>query len=135
MANKAQTTTQLYVTTRNEKGALAKCTIPLREKGINIEAVCAWEMDKNANFMFVTTDNTKAKNLLTQNGYTVQEKPAVWWNTANTPGALNRGTSALAERGINIYTLFASAGSGNQNCWVFLDTDNNNEAVKTLNSL
>ena len=132
----AQTMTELYVTTNNEPGALARCTVSLRENNINIEAVCAYEKDPTtAAFHFVTTDSTKAREWLTKNGYTVSENDVVCWNATNTPGALNQATSALAEKKINISYLYGSGGPGNPNTWVVFNTNNNTETLNTLNNL
>jgi hypothetical protein len=135
MAN-ATKTTELYVTTNNEVGALAKCTMSLRENGINIDAMCAYKRDEGtAAFHFVTTDNTKAKDWLTKNGYNVSENEVVCWTANNNPGELNRGTSALAEKQVSINYTYGSAGPGNNNSWIVFNTDNNGETYNTLNSL
>lgn len=132
----AQTRTELYVTTKNEPGALAKCTVSLRENNINIEALCCYEKDPGtAAFHFVTSDNTKAKEWLTKNGYNVSENQVVCWNASNKPGQLNRATSALAEKKVNIGYLYASTGPGNNNTWVVFNTNNNSETENTLNSI
>ncbi len=136
MPTNARTTSELYVTTRNETGALARCTLSLRENGINIDACCAYEKDPTtAAFHFVTSDNPKAKTLLTKNGFTVSESTVVCWNTDNTPGTLNRGTSALAEKRININYTYCTTPPGSKASWVVINTNNNNETVNTLNNL
>ena len=124
--------TELYVKTKDEKGALAKCTVTLRENNVNIEGLCAYGMDGNASFMFITSDNTKAKQLLTEGGYTVEENEVVWWQTTNTAGTLNKATAALAEKGVNINYMYCTAGTGNTNTWVALNTNNNDETCNTL---
>jgi hypothetical protein len=126
--------TELYVKTKDEKGALAKCTVTLRENNINIEAVCAYGMDGDANFMFITNDNSKAKKLLTDGGYAVEENEVVWWKAGNTPGTLNKATAALAEKGVNINYMYGSGGTGNTNAWIALNTNNNDETWNTLNN-
>lgn len=126
--------TELFVKTKDEKGALAKCTVTLRENNVNIEAICAYGMEGDASFMFITSDNTKAKKLLTDGGYTVEENEVVWWKAGNTPGTLNKATAALAEKGVNINYLYGSGGTGNTNAWIALNTNNNEETWNTLNN-
>ncbi len=136
MPNNARTTTELYITTHNETGALARCTLALRESGINVDALCAYEKDPGtAAFHFVTSDNAKAKTLLTKNGYNVTETPVVCWSADNSPGTLNRGTSALAEHRVNITYTYCTTPPGTKTSWVIFNTNNNDETVKTLNSL
>jgi len=126
--------TELYVKTKDETGALAKCTVTLRENDVNIEAICAYGMEGEAHFMFITTDNTKAKQLLTTGGYSVEENNVVWWKAGNTAGTLNKATAALAEKGINIKYMYGSGGKGNTDAWIALNTTNNDEAWNTLNN-
>lgn len=136
MTRNAETRTELYVTTKNETGSLAMCTTSLRENGINIDALCAYEKDElTAAFHFVTTDNKSARDWLAKNGYNVSESQIVCWNAKNAPGELNRATSALAERNVNITYLYGSAGPGNSKSFVIMNTDNNTETVNILNNL
>lgn len=132
----AWTTNELYVESTNEPGSFARCTVSLRENNINIEAFCAYSQEGNkAAFHLVTSDNNAAKNWLTKNGYTVNEKPVVCWNAPNTAGTLNRGTSAMAERGVNINYAYATSPQGTPTSWVIFNTNNNKEAENTLNNL
>ena len=106
-------TTDLWITTTNELGALSKLTTPLTASNINIESFVCWEEGNTANFRLVTSDNGKAKEVWTKGGYTVNETPIVLWTTSNTPGRLNAATTALAEGGINTICTYASTtGTG-----------------------
>lgn len=127
--------TELWIKTNDEMGALAKCTVTLRENNVNIDAICAYGMEGNATFMMITSDNAKAKGLLTGGGYTVEENNVVWWQVGNTSGTLNKATAALAEKGVNIRYLYGGGGTGNANAWVVFNTNNNDETINTLNSL
>jgi hypothetical protein len=132
----AWTTNELYVESTNEAGSFARCTVSLRENNINIEAFCAYSREgNNAAFHLITTDNDKAREWLTKNGYNVEERPVVCWSATNQPGTLNRGCSAMAEKGVNINYAYGSAGQGNQNSWVVFSTTNNQETESTLNNL
>jgi len=129
-------TNELYVESTNEPGSFARCTVSLRENKINVEGFCAYGMEGNkAAFHLFTSDNNAAKNWLVKNGYTVTEKPVVCWNAPNTAGVLNRGCSAMAEKGININYAYATAAQGTKTSYVILNTNNNNEAENTLNNL
>ena len=132
----ARVGTELYITATNEPGSLAKCSLWMQKAGINVEAFTGYEKDGNtAVFHFVTSDNDKAKEWFTKNGYTVSENQVVYWNANNTPGELFKGTSAIAEKKINISYSYGSAGTGNTSSWVIFYTSDNADTVSMLNNL
>ncbi len=136
MANKVYMMTELSTTAGNEPGTLAKCTHHLREAGINIEAFTAYEREPGKSaFHFITSDGTKTKECLSKNGYEVNECEVVCWNTQNKPGVLCNGTTAMAEKRINIHYSYATCGLDNSTCWVVFNTNNNNEAMNMLNNM
>jgi len=135
MPGKATKTTELWVTTRNEIGAFAKFTLPLRQNSVNIECYCAYEQGNDAVFHMLTNDNTKAKDLLTKAGYTVTEKPVVYWTVDNTPGEINKATSALAESRINVTYTYSTVTPGSKTAGTVFATSDNNKAFDTLNRL
>lgn len=126
--------TDLWVTTKNEMGALAKLTATLKNNNVNVENFVAWEEGSDANFRFVTSDNTKAKETWANAGYTVQETPVVLWNTTNTPGALNTAMTALAEANVNTICTYATT-TGTDTTTVVFYTDNPDRANEVLNKV
>lgn len=135
MSGKATKATELLVTTRNEIGAFAKFTLSLRQNNVNIECYCAYEQGNDAVFHMLTNDNTKAKDLLTKAGYTVTEKPVVYWTVDNTPGETNKATSALAESRINVTYTYSTATPGSKTAGTVFVTSDNDKACDTLNRL
>lgn len=135
MPGKATKTTELHVTTRNEIGAFAKFTLPLRQSNINIECYSAYEQGNEAVFHLLTSDNTKARDLLTKAGYTVSEKPVVYWTSDNTPGEINKATSALAESRINVTYSYSTVTPGSKTAGSIFSTSDNNKTCDTLNRL
>ena len=128
-------TTDLWVTTKNETGALAKLTTPLKTNNINVENYVAWEEGDTANFRFVTNDNTKAREIWTNAGYTVKEDPVVLWSTNNTPGTLNAGTTALAEANINTICTYATTTKDTNTTTVVFYTNNIDRTAEVLNNI
>ena len=130
----ARKTTDLWVITPNELGALAKLTMPFKTNNINIESFVCWEEKNNAHFRLVTSNNKKAKELCTQAGYTVKEEPIILWTTSNAPGRLNAATTALAEAKINTSCTYAcSTGPGETT--VAFYTNNPDRTREILNKL
>ena len=135
MPEKATKTTELYVTTRNEIGAFARFTLPLRENKINIKCYCAYEQGSDAIFQLITNNNSTAKDLLTKAGYTVTEKPVVYWTINNTPGEINKATSALAESRINVTYSYSTTTPGSKTQGTVFATSDNNKTCDVLNRL
>lgn len=127
-------TTDLWVTTKNELGTLARLTTPLKANNINVESFVAWEEGGNANFRFVTNNNTKAREIWTNDGFKVKEDTVVMWTTNNKPGILSNGTTALAEAKINTYCTYATTIEGG-NCTVTFYTDNPDRTTEVLNKI
>ena len=135
MAGKATKTLELFVTTKNEIGAFAKLTLPLKQNNINIDCYCAYEDAEIASFHLMTNDNQKSKELLTAAGYKISEKPVILWTTDNTPGEVNKATQMLAESGINIiYSYSTSVPDGKTQGAVF-STSDNEKTYSILNTL
>jgi hypothetical protein len=128
-------TTDLYVTTPNELGILAKLTTQLKTNRINIENFAAWEEGTNACFRFVTNNNTKAREIWSKEGYKVTEEPVVLWTAPNMPGSLNNAMTALAEARVNTHFTYSSTTSGTNTSTVVIYTDNPDTANKVLSKL
>jgi len=135
MTNKATTGTELYFSTTNEPGTLATWSNWLRENGVNIEAICAYTTDENtAWFRCVTSDNTKAKNFLTEKGYNVSENNVIYWTADNTPGNMYNATCAIAEKGINVSYTYAGCTTSNNTAYVVFSTNNPTGTENAINA-
>lgn len=135
MANTTQRTSELLVVTRNETGALARVTAPLAQGNINIECYCSYDWGTESAFRFVTSNNKKARDLLTKAGYSVQENPTILWSAPNKPGILRKATGALAEMQVNIYASYSAAQPGETSCTIAFTTSNPDKTAETLNRL
>ena len=133
MGNACCVTKELVVSCKNEVGALARATMPLKQNNINIEClVCYQEGSNNAKLHFITNNNKKAKELLTNNKLNVTENEVVCWTTPNTPGTLSAATSALAEGKIDIQYCYTSAPQHSDAQCVVFCTNNNTKANEIL---
>jgi len=136
MANtNTQKTSELLVVTRNETGALARVTAPLAQNNINIECYCSYDWGNESAFRFVTSNNKKARELLTKAGYNVQENPTILWTAPNKPGMLRKATGALAEMKVDIYASYSSANSGDPSGTIAFTTSDPNKTADTLNRI
>lgn len=128
-------TSELLVVTKNEMGALARATAPLSQGNINIECYCSYDWGNESAFRFITSNNRKARELLTKAGWNVQENPTVLWKTPNKPGVLRRATSALAEMKVNIYASYSAAQPGEPSCTIAFTTSDPDKTAATLNKI
>ena len=136
MATKnTQRTSELLVVTKNELGALARVTAPLAQNNINIECYSSYDWGNESAFRFITSDNRKARELLTKAGWNVQENPTVLWSVPNKPGALRRATGALAELKISIYASYSAVQPGDPSCTIAFTTSNPDKTAETLNRI
>lgn len=130
VANKLK---QLSFSLPNKVGLLAQVASAISQAKVNIEAICAYEMDDKGFFMLVTDNNAKAKNVLTKMGANVEVEDVLLVNVPNKVGQLEKLAKKIAEAGIDIYYAYGSPGAGKTTCLVF-KTANDGRALKALNS-
>lgn len=130
----ATKTSELLVVTVNGPGVLARLTAPLAANNINVDSFCGYEWGKESAIRLVTSNNKKARELLSKAGYNVSESTVVLWSVPNKPGLLRKAASALAEQGVNIFCTYATGEPG-KTCNVSFATSNPDKAVATLEQL
>jgi hypothetical protein len=135
MAGKVTKSTELRVMTQNELGAMAKLALPLKQNKINIECLCGYEMGDKAVFYLVTNDNSQAKTLLSNTGFSVTENPVVLWTIDNVPGEVYQATTALAEARVNISYSYSTSMPGSKTSTMVFATNDANKTHDVLNRL
>jgi hypothetical protein len=97
------------LTIENTPGALAKVTAVLAEAQLNLFGVTLGRHGDGGNLRFTVDDSGKAVKVLKAAGYDAKALPVASLRVENTPGALGKVAAVLAERGINIESVFLSA--------------------------
>lgn len=123
--------TELKVVAEDKAGTLARVTAPIAEARVNINACCAYRSGKNAEFLFITTDNTKAKENLKKAGFGVTEREVAVVETSNQAGTLFRAAQQLATAGVDLDYCYATAGS-NGNTWIVFATPTIEKAMNVI---
>lgn len=99
---------EVTIVTANEVGALAKVAEALGGVGVNIEAIAAYGKEGDAIFRIITNDSATV-------AHTVPKVPGVKRVSAadvivlkliNRPGELGKITRKLANRGVNLESLY-----------------------------
>lgn len=98
---------ELIVTSKNQVGSLASVAEVLGAVGVNIEAVSAYGSGEKAFFRIITEDVTTAVKALGRlPDMKVQESDIVVIKMLNRPGELGKITRKLANRGVNLESLY-----------------------------
>jgi len=98
---------ELVVSTNNDIGALAAVAEAVGSVGVNIEAISAYGLDNRAVFRIITNDvKTAVKALSKLPGVRIEEADTIIYKMINRPGELGKITRKLANRGVNLQSLY-----------------------------
>jgi hypothetical protein len=129
---KAKRSKQLSFALPNRVGLLSKVSTTLSDAKINMHAICAYGMGKQAYFMVVTDKNAKAKKALGKLKKNIAEEDVVSVEMPNRVGALQKIAKKIADAGIDIIYMYGTAGTGKASICVFKTVDDK-KAVKVIN--
>jgi hypothetical protein len=124
---------QLSFSLPNKVGLLAQVATAISQAKVNIEAICAYEMDDRGFFMVVTDSNAKAKKVLAKMGANVEVEDVLVVGVPNKVGQLQKLAKKIADAGVDIYYCYGSPGAGKKTCLVF-KTANDGKALKAINA-
>jgi hypothetical protein len=123
---------QLSVYLENRAGALADLCKVIEQQSINLIAICAIDTIEEAVLRIVPEDHEKTKKALQALSMHVIETEVLAIELPNVPGATGNVASLLAEAGINIDYIYASAHPEEAKAILILRTQSLEEAVKVL---
>ena len=104
---------QYSVVTNNEPWMLAKLTQVLSKEGINISGMMTMNVGDQACVRFTAGHNTGLKEKLETAGLKVSENEVLQVQIPNKPEELNRLCKSLAEKMINVHSLYGAAEGQN----------------------
>lgn len=129
---KAKKSRQLSFTMPNRVGLLSEISTAIASAKVNINAICAYEMEDKAYFMLSTDSNTKAKKALAPLGIEIKEEDVVAVEMLNKVGELQKVAKKIADAGIDINYMYGTAGTGKSSICVFKTADDK-KAIKVIN--
>lgn len=99
---------ELTIVAKNEVGALAQVAEALGSVGVNIEAISAYGKDGDAVFRIITPDPASAVKSVSKLPAVkkVHEAEVIVLKMINRPGELAKITRKLANRGVNLESLY-----------------------------
>ena len=129
---KAKKAKQLSFALSNRVGLLSKVSTALADAKINMYAICAYGMGKQAYFMVVTDKNAQAKKALSTLKKNIAEEDVIAVEMPNRAGALRTVAQKIADAGIDIVYMYGTAGTGRSAMCVFKTVDDK-KAIKVIN--
>ena len=129
---KARKVKEIGFTMPNKVGLLSEITTAIAGAKVNITAICAYGLEDTAYFMLTTDGNAKAKKALSPLGVAIEEKDVVEVEVLDKPGELQKVAKKIADAGIDIEYMYATASSGKKETCIFMTSDNS-KTVKVIN--
>jgi len=129
---RAELAKQLMIRVNNKVGSLAQIVSVISSHGINMIALCAYEIGQMVAIMFLTEDNNAAKQLLEKNGVAVREEEVIILRIDNKAGALQYVTDKIADAGIDLALMYGSSDPNAETCSIILVAKNNLEVMMLI---
>ncbi len=129
---KARKAKEISFTMPNKVGLLSEVTTAIAGAKVNITAICAYGMGNTAYFMLTTNSNAKVKKALATLGVIIEERDVVEVEVPDKPGELQKIAKKIAEAGVDIEYMYATASSGKKETCIFMTADNP-KTIKVIN--
>jgi hypothetical protein len=123
---------QISVFLENKEGRLAEVTRILSEAGVNIRALSLADTSDFGILRLIVNNNDKAKEVLSQHGFTVGKTDVVAVEVEDRPGGLHKILDVLFRANINVEYMYAFVQQSGDNAVIIFRFDNLDEAVKVL---
>lgn len=125
-------TEQLVCSMPTRVGLLADVAEAMRQAGVNIMAISAYEREGEGKFLMVTDDNAKATEAMARLGAKVRARGVVAVEMPNRVGALDDVARKIAEAAVNIDYVYGTGG-GAETATVIFATGDDDEVVELIN--
>ncbi|MBA4371959.1 MAG: hypothetical protein C0402_03760 [Thermodesulfovibrio sp.] len=123
---------QLSFELPNKVGLVHEISAALSAAKINIMSLFGIETGDKAIVMLITSDNTAANKLLKKMGAATGSTDVVTIEIPNKPGEFTKVSGLIAQAGIDIITVFGTAGSA-RSSMIVLKTSDDKKVLKLLN--
>ena len=122
---------EIRVVAPDEPGLLARVTAPIADARVNIGAFCTFVRDGNAEFYFVTADNSKVMQFLENAGFSATERDVIVIETGNEAGTLYFAARHLAQIGVDVEYSYATTGNLGTS-WLVFATRTPDKALNSM---
>jgi hypothetical protein len=123
---------QISIFLENKSGRLAEVTGVLSEAGINIRALSLADTADFGILRLIVNDTEKARQVLRDNGFTVEKTRVVAIEVPDKPGGLATILDTIKDEGINVEYMYAFVQKSGQNAIVIFRFDELEKAITIL---
>lgn len=123
---------QISVFLENKAGRLCEVTRILAESGINIRALSLADTSDFGILRLIVNDNTRAREVLKERGFTVGKTEVVAVEVDDRPGGLHRILDVLFRANVNVEYMYAFVQQSGDNAVIIFRFDNLEEALNIL---
>ncbi len=124
---------ELILTVENKAGKLEAVTTLLKDKGINLRGISAYVIENKAIFRLITSDNSKAKEILKSLG-NLQTKEVIITDMPDEVGQLNLLAAKLKSAGLDLTHIYGTTSKPHQSAIVVFASNDNNKALEVIAS-
>ena len=125
---------QISVFLENKSGRLAEVARVLGSAGINIRALSIADSSDFGILRIIVNDNSKAVEVLRENGFTLSKTEVVAVEVPDRPGGLAKVLDLLEQKGINVEYMYAFLERSSDNAVIVFRFDENDTAIQILSS-
>jgi hypothetical protein len=129
---KAKKAKEMSFSMTDKVGLLSEVSAAIAGAKVNITAICAYGMEDEGYFMLTTDGNAKARKALAPLNVEIEESDVVEVELANKPGELQKVAKKIADAGIDIEYMYATAGTGRTTTCIFKTADDK-KAIRVVN--
>jgi len=133
MAIKVTKAKQLSFSLPNKVGLMFEVAAAIAAEKVNLEAICAYEMEDQGWFMLIADNTAKAKRAISKLTKEVQADDVFYVEVPNRPGQLEAVSRKISDAGIDIEYIYGSPGKGRAAVLVF-KTANDRKALRALST-
>jgi hypothetical protein len=126
---------ELKVTADDRVGVISDVTHFLAERGINVENFCAYTAGGKAFTYLLTDDNEKAKRILAEQGFLVEEREVIVLSLWNRPGSLSHVAALFKRKGINLQSVYGTSSSGGEKMTMIFLSEDNEKALEAFDQM
>ncbi|WMJ23411.1 ACT domain-containing protein [Paludicola sp. MB14-C6] len=125
---------QISVFVENKRGRLAEITEVLAKNNIDIRALSIADTKDFGILRLIVNNPDKAVEILKADGFTVSITKVIGIGIDDKPGGLAKAMAVLYSEAISVEYMYAFISRSEKTAYVILRVENNENAIKVLQS-
>jgi hypothetical protein len=124
---------EIFLATENKVGKLEEVCNSIKEKGINIRAICAYALEDKAFFRLITSDNTTTKEVLSNLGE-VESREVIIVELPDEVGMLQQLALRLKQENIDLNYIYGTTSQPHKEAIIVFSSNNNEKALEVISN-